>query len=982
MSMIVGTTPYRGRARAALRGAALLMTLLLAVAAVPATGSPATADLAVLGGEGSGDLVQEARAVVADVRSALSEGSYLSAVTGIQGAAGGAMAIPDLPAATPADLAAVAGLRPALRAPVAGLYAAVQRTADLLGGPRTDAQMRRFHARLAPHRGGDADRRITYRPGRGDEIVLPQPAQPVELAVGDVPAGSLAADPLVAAALDRYLPALRAAAEPAGARSGRQVAGCDELDQLPYLCIGSEADNTYTEDAMLLIDTGGDDVYKNSSAGAPFKHPDQDVWLNVSVLADLGGTDRYGVTSYDMETSLGTKLLIVRGSGASFGAQALGLLADEGAGDDSYLATVPNGGKTGVDHVYVTAQGAASSDNLIGDPSGYLFDAGGNDSYVTAGPSWSATPNGVTVVAQGSTVAHLGQSAGVMVDRGDGDDVYHVDSLSPEPDTAQADPSPEQRTWAQGTADGSLVGTVTNPVRRSAGVLYDEGGDDRLRTRMFASRRTGRGRVEPIEFRTPRVHAQAAGDNALALLLTGEGSTRYDVRVEGVGALEPEVYAQGASFGWSLNQEVENAGVNGILDDKGGNDDYGVDIALDARHQRTITHESCPAPCTSADTNVSMAYCSPRQDGHGNATCWRFASAAQGAALGGAALLEDHAGDDRYRFWDHRTFDVAVEDLRSSSPAASVDVEGFLMPVDLAQGAGIGGRSEIALVDHDGTDRYDLSIGTETFASGTSSDPTATPRVVAEARGNLMSAGQGAVPGGLPSSGGLLDLGGADDVFQARLRAVVETLPDPDGAFAWPEDRPAFHGSGDAGMVFAALGDNPSIVSSPSAPTCGVDDSSARGFGTWFNCLPYLSTSELASHPDPRQGWGTAPEAVGGQTQVTFIDPPTAAQGGMGIHERLPVVARLTDAQGAPIPGQPLRFTFQAVLPGTPIGNINDATVAEAVTGADGIARARLPVRYTAGFPDPSLQHRIEVAFDGVGARHHPSSTFVPITVE
>lgn len=127
-------------------------------------------------------------------------------------------------------------------------------------------------------------------------------------------------------------------------KSGKTVQGCDEVDALPVLCIGSEADNTYDENAAILVDLGGNDVYMNTAGGAPFAL-DATTFSRISINIDLAGDDEYRMdqaTPILVETELTPpalrRRLVVGGGAASAG--AVGLAVDV-AGDDSYTTSNP-----------------------------------------------------------------------------------------------------------------------------------------------------------------------------------------------------------------------------------------------------------------------------------------------------------------------------------------------------------------------------------------------------------------------------------------------------------------------------------------------------------------------------------------------------------------------------------------------------------------------------------------------------------------
>lgn len=130
--------------------------------------------------------------------------------------------------------------------------------------------------------------------------------------------------------------------------------------------IGGQGSNIYTEDAMLILDLGGDDVYLNRAGGSTRQHP-------FAVVIDVSGNDLYSASA---DFSQGTGILgggflidlsgndryFARNYAQGAGIFGVGLLVDL-AGHDEYKATA-------------TAQGAA----IFG--VGILADGGGNDRYL------------------------------------------------------------------------------------------------------------------------------------------------------------------------------------------------------------------------------------------------------------------------------------------------------------------------------------------------------------------------------------------------------------------------------------------------------------------------------------------------------------------------------------------------------------------------------------------------------------------------
>jgi hypothetical protein len=291
------------------------------------------------------------------------------------------------------------------------------------------------------------------------------------------------------------------------------------------------------EDALILIDFGGDDEFK--TAKEPKDRPVRIVidlagddlylaqspfaWgsalLGVSVLADASGDDDYRGADWSLGCGVGGHAVLwdLAGSDRYMGGLATqgvgifgsGLLVD-GAGDDDY-------------HAGVFAQGFASSGGV-----GVIVDRAGNDTYLAGRDEedmWRRPKTWVTF-AQGSSYSHrfghilteegkprrwkmTGQVAGgigLLFDGG-GDDRYHADVFGQGAAywyglAALVDIGGNDRyrtTWyGQGVGTHAAVGCVVDAAGNdsyhsrntsqgcghdfSAGILVDRAGNDRYRS--------------------------------------------------------------------------------------------------------------------------------------------------------------------------------------------------------------------------------------------------------------------------------------------------------------------------------------------------------------------------------------------------------------------------------------------------------------------------------------------------------------------
>lgn len=365
----------------------------------------------------------------------------------------------------------------------------------------------------------------------------------------------------LAQAVDRAVTLLGPLTKSGPARDGELLV--DWQSPWGRVVVGSRGRNVYTDDAVLILDLGGDDIYRNRAGGA------ED---GIAVVVDFDGDDFY------------TASRNVTQGGARFG---IGILYDL-TGDDRYLA-----------------QGLAQGMGFFG--IGILWDGAGRDRYVA------------TEVAQGAGLFGVG----VLLDQ-DGDDEYmarastqgfgFVGGLGVLGDIRGNDaylapggrPDFRQEGHFQSFAQGFGLGL--RPLASGGiGLLVDSAGSDRYDADYFAQ---GAGywfglgavvdRSGDDSYRATR-YAQGAGIHfALGYLMDGAGSDRYTSWIvsQGVG--------HDLAFGLLLDQEGDdvyqasgqsqgfgNANGIGILTDAEGDDRYiGEGETVQGYGQREQTFES------------------------------------------------------------------------------------------------------------------------------------------------------------------------------------------------------------------------------------------------------------------------------------------------------------------------------------------------------------------------------------------------------
>ena len=906
------------------------LILPLAIALILPAGSAAGEDVAGTSGfripADVASSVEEAKGKAADLRAAVADG-FTAALAGATGAEG---PIPALPAPTPQAVRRLASLPQPVARAVAGLLAAI-RAADRLLGDLPEADRERATRAILGSLSSSARGSLSPEEGltlRGTSPRIPASARRV---AARAPAASL----LLASALDRYLPAIESSdGEPGDGE------GCDALDQLPLLCIGSTAANVYTEDAALLIDQGGNDIYGNSAGGAPIA-AEADV-TSISVAIDLGGNDTYQAPILTDDTGSYSR-------GQGVGILGVGILVDL-EGEDTYEATVP-------DATAAPTGGSAFGQGFGSAGVGALFDLGGADRYTVLGRD--GVDDRVYTIGQGA--GYLNGGTGLLVDRGLGDDRYALNA---------------------GTVDGLIrpYSSTEFPFTRQVqgqgqaylgiGLLADDGGRDALMADAEARSHGGEYLFDPdYEPESPiypkasvpiaTIWAQGNGIfGGTGVVLSGDGATTYASNARADGIAQGNLLVQGYGV----------IGGQGAIDDVSGDDRYEATVVASDEERYELTDECGCKPSAVFEPFISGV----------SAQGWGGGAAASG-------VLTDHGGNDSYLVAAHQRVEVILEDARpeASSPAR-IDVTSFA-PLFAGQGFAAGDALG-ALMDREGTDTYTLR-----GVHVASADATRTAGAGPQPTSSLLSpfrpyptGGQGGARRANGSAGALLDLGGTGDRFDARSTYSLRATPDPAAArrvgYTWP----AFQGSGDGG-IFAALGSAPVITSSPSQGVCAAS-TGPRGFGSWAECAVQGADPDRQFFDTPAQvvtqapdsqrlAFGTAPEASGASPGLAMTpDTPAVAPAGAWL---VPGV-RLTDPQGAPISGATIRFDLQFALTGGVQGlerSWFNGWEIEGVTDADGIARGGLPLdiatldEITGDFPN-NWMFRIMASFDGAPGLH------------
>jgi hypothetical protein len=925
------------------------------VSAVSNAGSSAAATLSIdplsYLSPAAANAVQAKQRMVTDLRNALASG-YVSKLRAIFIANG------QEPPATPVlnvpdvdDIAATANLPTLLRDPVAGMRAAARQMLDLLGGPVAATTEMRSEIE---HTFTDliASARVTAMSspsGASSTLLLP----PTGSGAPSFSPSEMAAL-VLAAALDRYLPDLQTAASQLQSQVGSSAAGCDLLDETPLLCVGSAANNSYTQNEIMLIDLGGDDTYNNNAGGAPFLSQDGTLYYPLSVNIDLGGNNTYNAP-FTLSADGSSAFTIAQGAAIAGG---VGIAVD--LGSTSNFNVVPP--VTSNAYHQIIAQGATSAGV------GLLFHNGGPANYSV----FAGTAASQFVLAQGAQYGGCGSHIGInpigggagcgpaaLINQGGADDVYQI-TLGP---LGKGELGLVQ---AQGAGDGENVA-----------VFSDDGGTDTVKAAVTTQAAPPYSLdVNQRSLNPPVIGLYAQASNGI--LLEGQGDTSYTLALDEVGEVSSQIIGQAAGSGPTA------------LDDLGGNDTFSAQsIVTDNR--RIVIDDTCG--CNQAEASVT-------------AEQPNTIYVVQGGAWGtqGGALLQDHGGNTTYSAVAENNLQVDLED-RLTNPTAppKLDILGYSNAPMTGQGFALGTVVGL-LEDLGGTNSYLLRGTSSTYASAFSLRATGTPLVTAIAPGKAPLMGQGASLGATsttqnPQNGALLDLG-TNSTFEASSPDTVTTAPDPNGAFAAGVVWPKVQGYG-AGSVFLAGGATPQTISIPNQADCGLPG--YRGFGTWLPCAPGDQDPDHTAYDDGYQTGETVPdEAAAGyapnangslpalsftsdtpsQVSITYDQPAS-------VSPRINVGATLLDPAGNPIVGAIVHFDVQGLL----INNLTTALAyrnlweADGVTGSDGIARASLPLAFGGtpyNFDQPGViqpaAYRLLTTYDGIGNLYYPRHVALPLT--
>jgi len=350
--------------------------------------------------------------------------------------------------------------------------------------------------------------------------------------------------------------------------------------------IGGVQDNTYTEDAVLILDFGGNDNYLNHAGGSTRLNP-------FSIVIDLSGDDTYSATDDFAQGAglLGGGFLIdlegndrytAKNHAQGIGILGVGMLADLG-GNDQYTAVSASQG-VGSFGIGMLAEGGGDDGyfgNYFVQGAGYIkgigliVEASGNDNYFAGGLYEDDREPGKAYQSMsqgyGEGLRPLGAvvaSGGVgIIAEAEGNDTYVADY------------------FAQGSSYWYSLGILDDRkghdryvsgrysqgagIHMSAGILLDGEGDDNYSADFGVSQ--GCGHDFGIGFLLDNggndryvsgVIAQGAGnDSGIGVLSDNGGDDEYDIKSLGQGRGNFNSVRELGSFGF-------------LFDTGGGKDDY------------------------------------------------------------------------------------------------------------------------------------------------------------------------------------------------------------------------------------------------------------------------------------------------------------------------------------------------------------------------------------------------------------------------
>jgi len=224
----------------------------------------------------------------------------------------------------------------------------------------------------------------------------------------------------------------------------------EAMTPIGKVIVGGSGPNVYAEDAALILDLGGDDLYLNNAGGTRPGMP-------LALVIDWGGNNRYlSKENFSQGAGvLGGGFLIDLGGNATFSS----LDGSQGAGFWG-IGFLYHGEGNGV----YTARKFCQGTGQMG--IGLIVNRKGNDRYLCS---------------RGGQGLGLFGGVGILIDEA-GNDFYHVGGLEPD----FRDPLKSTISMGQGFGQGARPEKDKDGVPGGIGMLIDEEGDDTYIADYFA----------------------------------------------------------------------------------------------------------------------------------------------------------------------------------------------------------------------------------------------------------------------------------------------------------------------------------------------------------------------------------------------------------------------------------------------------------------------------------------------------------------
>lgn len=332
----------------------------------------------------------------------------------------------------------------------------------------------------------------------------------------------------------------------------------EAMTPLGKVIVGGKGPNVYTEDAALILDLGGDDLYLNNAGGTRPGMP-------VSLVIDWGGDDRYLSKENFTQGAgvLGGGFLLDLGGNDTF----TSLDGSQGAGFWG-MGTLYHGDGRGVFSARKFSQGTGQMGL------GLLMNRKGDDRYLCS--------------FGGQGLGQFG-GAGILIDE-EGNDFYELGGLEPD----FRDKEKATQSFGQGFGLGERSEKEKNGVPGGLGMLIDEEGDDTYIADYFAQGASyyyGLGilddRAGDDQYLSGR-YAQGAGiHSSIGALIDRDG---HDFYYSSVGVAQGMGHDYGVGYLEDDRGDDRYQGGN-LVQGAATNGGLGIFMDLQGRDQRAYTSE-------------------------------------------------------------------------------------------------------------------------------------------------------------------------------------------------------------------------------------------------------------------------------------------------------------------------------------------------------------------------------------------------------